>query len=218
MKTLLVGNTHLVVGGPETVADVLTLLRREGIETRGNPDMYVRIYRHFGIYEARELRERAALRPLGIDPPLLLLRRRLRTDAVKLRRAQRVFVIATPDMNREAQNALLKTIEEPPGNAFFFFILPSPEGLLPTFRSRAHMLAVERERDARADTKAFLAAAPQERLEMLKPLLEKGDDDKRDLGAILSFLASLEKSMQKNVEGLSAASREGLESVYRARK
>ena len=197
MRTRLVGNTHVVSGGPERLQDVLSFLREEGIETEGNPDVYVRAYKQFGIDEARELRERASLRALG---------------------KRRIFVIAAPDLNREAQNALLKTLEEPPGNALFFFVLPSPESLLPTLRSRVQILQIERGRETRTDAKVFLAATPEKRMDMLKPLLEKGDDDRRDLGAILAFLSSLEEKLEKNPEGVRTARREGLESVYRTRK
>ncbi|OGG77012.1 hypothetical protein A3B35_01530 [Candidatus Kaiserbacteria bacterium RIFCSPLOWO2_01_FULL_54_24] len=194
MKTRLVGNTHVVSGGPERLQDVLSFLREEGIETEANPDLYVRAYKKFGIDEARELRERASLRALG---------------------KRRIFIIAAPDLNREAQNALLKTLEEPPGNALFFFVLPSPESLLPTLRSRVQIL---RMCDIRImdvahpyfDTKRFLAAPADKRLDMLKPLLEKGDDDKRDLGAILAFLSSLEEKLAKSPQGL--------KTVYRTRK
>lgn len=190
MNDHLVGNTQLVAGGSEAIAEILALVKREGIEPRANPDVYVRAYRHFGIEEARELRERAALRPLG---------------------KRRVFVIVAPDMNREAQNALLKTIEEPPGNALFFFVVPSPSALLPTLRSRAHVLEYEsRISETLIDTKKFLSASPQKRLDALKPLLEKGEDEKRDLGAILAFLSSLEEALTDNAEGLRI--------IYRTRK
>ena len=189
MTTRLVGNTHVVSGGPERLQDVLSFLREEGIETEGNPDMYIRAYKQFGIDEARELRERASIRALG---------------------KRRIFVIAVPDLNREAQNALLKTLEEPPGDALFFFVLPSPESLLPTLRSRVQTLQIERGGEARTDAKIFLAATPEKRMDMLKPLLEKGEDEKRDLGAILAFLSSLEEKLEKSPEGLKA--------VYRTRK
>jgi hypothetical protein len=68
--------------------------------------------------------------------------------------------------------------------------------------------------------KKFLAAPAQKRLDMLRPILEKGQDDpekpgghgagKRDMGAILTFLSSLESELAKNPEGLHA--------LYRARK
>ena len=55
METQLVGNTHLVAGGSDTVEAVLALLKKEGMETRGNPDVYVRTYKYFGIDEAERV-------------------------------------------------------------------------------------------------------------------------------------------------------------------
>lgn len=51
--------------------------------------------------------------------------------------ARRVFVIRDAErMNEEAQNALLKTLEEPPGAACFILVTASASRLLSTIRSR----------------------------------------------------------------------------------
>jgi DNA polymerase-3 subunit delta' len=51
--------------------------------------------------------------------------------------AHRVFLIDPAErMNREAQNALLKTLEEPPRSAVLILITAQPHLLLPTVRSR----------------------------------------------------------------------------------
>ena len=188
----LVGNTHLIAGGTERIPAVLALLKGGGMELKGNSDIYIRSYKSFGIDDAREIRDRSALRPIG---------------------ERRIFILATPDMTTPAQNALLKTLEEPRGDALFFFIVRSPETMLATFLSRAQMLAIEGVASEQlVDAKKFLAAVPATRIEMLKPLLEKGEDEKRDLGAVLSFLASLESLFTKKADA------EGLNSIYRARK
>jgi len=211
MRTALVGNVHLIAGSGATVPSLFKLLEKEGIHAQGNPDVFVRTYQQFGVDEARELRERASTRAIG--------------------GGQRVFIAVTPTLTSEAQNALLKTLEEPPAGALFFFIVPAPEMLLATLRSRAQTLELDAEaHEELVDAKKFLAAQPAKRLDLLKPLLDKGDDDpeksrgpsfakamegkhgagKRDIGAILSFLSALERQLEKNPEGL--------ESLYRARK
>lgn len=199
----LVGNAHLVAGDAASIADVLALVRSEGIPTDGNPDMYVREYAHFGVDDARELRERADLSAQG---------------------ERRVFVIATPLMTAEAQNALLKTLEEPRGNALFFIIVPSPETLLATLRSRMQRIELTgTDATSPIDAGDFLAAEPARRLDMLKPLLEKNDDDlpargaqagRRDIAGIVMFLSSLERMLSSMSR---TESREGLAAVYRAR-
>jgi len=53
----------------------------------------------------------------------------------------RVAVIDSMDeLNREASNALLKMLEEPPANTLFFLVSHAPGRLLPTIRSRCRRL------------------------------------------------------------------------------
>jgi len=191
MKTGLVGNVHLVAGTAAAIPHILDILRANGVSTEGNPDIYIREYPRFGVDDAIELRDRSNKRPIA--------------------GSQRFFIIATPGMTNEAQNALLKTLEEPPADAAFFIVVPAPEMLLPTLRSRAQVLTLlHEEAENSIDTKTFLAASPGERLDMLKPLLEKDEDDKRDIGRIVGFLSALERVLEKKPEGLHA--------IYRARK
>ena len=147
------------------------------------------------------LRERAALRALG---------------------TQRVFVVSVDSIQADAQNALLKTLEEPPGGALFFILHPAPDTLLPTVRSRVQILSLPQHvvHKPAVDAVSFLKATPAKRLDMLKPLLEKDEDDpvkpgghgagRRDFGEILAFLSALEKQLKTSTSGLHA--------VYRARR
>jgi DNA polymerase III delta prime subunit len=194
----LSGNAFLIAGGVDDLPQVLNLLRNEGIATQANPDLYVRSYRQFGIDDAHELRGRASSRAVG---------------------ERRVFVIAASGMTSEAQNALLKTLEEPPANALFIFLVPAPETLLSTVRSRSQMLVLEglgtpAKKDS-IDASAFFAAPAAKRIEMLKVVLEKDDDDKYDTGAILAFLASLERHAARMKD--KAAMKNVLDTIYRAR-
>ena len=51
--------------------------------------------------------------------------------------ARRVFVLEADTLNVQAANALLKTLEEPEGEAVFVLLAASREGVLPTILSRA---------------------------------------------------------------------------------
>ena len=188
---MLAGHAYLVAGRSEDIDTVLELLKKEGVDTEKNPDLYIRQYGQFAIDDARQLIERAALRAIG---------------------ERRVFVLCIDSINADAQNALLKTLEEPPGGTLFFFLHPAPDTLLPTIRSRAQMLSLP-SRSARApliDVATFLKATPAKRLDMLEPLLEKDQAEHRDFGEILAFLSALEKHLQKSPHGLHA--------LYRARR
>ncbi|MDR0446403.1 MAG: hypothetical protein LBH17_05150 [Oscillospiraceae bacterium] len=64
-------------------------------------------------------------------------------DAVELpnEAARRVIVIEESEkMRREAQNALLKTLEEPPEHLRFILLTDAPGALLPTVRSRCRII------------------------------------------------------------------------------
>lgn len=195
MFMALVGNVHIVEGSRESLEALFGILKIEGIATDANPDVSIREYSHFGIEDAREIRERALLRAVG---------------------ARRVFVVVTPTMTTDAQNALLKTLEEPLMGTLFFFVVPSPQTLLPTLRSRSQVLTLDiaPPRDARA--MQFLTATPSERLEMIKPLLEKGEDDRRDMSDISMLLSSLESEM--GLMKQSATRAEGFVALYRVKK
>jgi hypothetical protein len=191
----IVGNVQLIRGNESGIEALVAGFERAGFTIAGNPDAYVRAHGNFGIEEARELRDRAATRSFGD--------------------AKRIFIVAASAMTSEAQNALLKTLEEP-SDAIFFFLVPAPESLLPTLRSRAqHMELPASPQQGSVDAKEFLAAGPAARLELLKPLLEKGDDDKRDLGAIITFLSSVERMLDSRARDGGVS---GLEAVYRARR
>jgi DNA polymerase-3 subunit delta' len=54
-----------------------------------------------------------------------------------------VIVDAADEMNRNAANALLKVLEEPPRRAMLLLVSHAPGGLLPTIRSRCRKLALK---------------------------------------------------------------------------
>ena len=119
-------------------------------------------------------------------------------------------------MTAEAQNALLKTLEEPSADASFYFVVSSPDTLLPTLLSRVQILSFAnfgaQKEIINADD--FLRSDKAKRIEMLKQILPK-DKEVRDVGTIISFLSSLERVLGNN--GARKA-KGGLESIYRARK
>lgn len=175
------------------VDELCDALEERGVPRRGCPDVYIYECQEFRIDNARELRGRASMNPLVLS--------------------RRIFVVACAGIAQEAQNALLKTLEEPRGNAIFFFLLPSPERLLPTFRSRMQMLHTEHigHRMSNINTEKFLKAKPAERLTMLEPFTKKKEDEERDMQSLLAFLDALERAM-------AGGHPDGLKALYRAKR
>ncbi len=99
------------------------------------------------IEQVRQLTARAGLKPLLAD--------------------YKVFIIDPADaMNESAQNALLKTLEEPEGKTVFVLLTSHPEVLLPTVRSRCQVFSFLPVGDQTEDD-AELAGLKRETLQFL---------------------------------------------------
>lgn len=94
----------------------------------------------------------------------------------------------------EAQNALLKTLEEPPPHTYIIGTTSVPEALLPTIRSR---MSVVRLTDAarKSDTSILLKLldeSPGKRLQTIEPFVATRDDAKK-------FVTSLLEAAQEKI-------------------
>ena len=95
-----------------------------------------------GIISIKDLREKY-LSLAGIKPNEAELKIYIFYDADKL-------------LREDSQNTLLKIIEEPPQQLLFIFTVTNAEALLPTVRSRSHMIKLRR---AQAPDEAAVKAA-----------------------------------------------------------
>lgn len=81
--------------------------------------------RTIGVDTVRELREKAFILPSELE--------------------FRAFIISSADaLTVSAQNAALKILEEPPENVYFFLLCENVSSLLPTVRSRAQTVRMEK--------------------------------------------------------------------------
>jgi hypothetical protein len=153
------------------------LERKLGIVISGNPDVRAFAFEQLGIDGAR------MLITASLDKPLV--------------GSRKYFLVSFTGVTREAQNALLKVLEEPAGGTHFFIIVPSFELLLPTVRSRLFLISCARQVRAPAENESrayeFLKAAPARRLTLLKELVENKDR----LAAAL-FLDELERCVAQS--------------------
>ncbi len=140
------------------------------IEADNHPDVYwlreERVMAKAGRWEPKG--GRSPSKDIVVDQVRALVDHRL---ALKRFEGRRRFVIVDPAdaMNPQAQNALLKTLEEPPDETTLVLVAGSPDALLPTIRSRClrvsfqpipDALVVARlEAEGRSPAEARLAAA-----------------------------------------------------------
>ncbi|MBI2482362.1 MAG: hypothetical protein HYV76_02260 [Candidatus Vogelbacteria bacterium] len=147
------------------------------------PDFYLREYDSLGIEEAREL--------------TVLQSRRAYADGKKF------FVISCLTLTREAQNVLLKTLEEPTTDTHFFFIIEGNASLLPTLLSRVRVVDTGLWVNPLAhvllkSVTDFLISPVSKRLVIIENLLaeDEGAERKAKLGV---WLALLEREFAQNL-------------------
>src|SRR5688572_6956721 len=157
------------------------------IDARTHPDLHI-IRKEMALYSDNPLlRERKLL-----NMPLDLLRERLlggmsgdriheaaayRTPALGV---GKVFIIDEAELlDAHSQNAMLKTLEEPPANTWLFLITSLPNRLLPTIHSRCQHVRFGRldEREMAAWWKTEVAAATE------RPPVEDGSSKKKKAAA-----------------------------------
>lgn len=81
---------------------------------------------------------------------------------------ERVLVVATQFVTEEAQQALLKIIEEPPQSTRFIFIIPSGYNFLPTLESRFERAEMTEEMKTTEAFTEFLKAEIADRLILIE--------------------------------------------------
>lgn len=214
-------HAYLLIGGDPVKAELVSILEKNHkIRARGNPDFSIRTYETFTIDDARELKSSAGTRPVGSEK-----------DSG---RGKKVFIIQMNAITVEAQNALLKLLEEPPEYAHFFLLVPSAHLLLPTVKSRLSAIddtlrsAIRQPADTGKDSRrvpidagdpaarSFLKMSPPKRLEFIKKLLDDVSKEKKTKQDAIDFLNAVQSVVYKDT-GVKKGMRE-LRSIETARK
>lgn len=108
-------------------------------------------------------------------------------NLASLKGDRRVFILSFNFITIEAQNALLKLLEEPNKNTHFFLILPNVSILLPTVLSRLYLIKEDNNVDL-TKAKKFLKLSVAERLSFFEEMI-------KDKSVALSFLGELEMEL-----------------------
>lgn len=124
--------------------------------------------------------------------------RKLQTDIIiKPHKKYKIYIINEAEkMTVEAQNALLKTLEEPPEYAIMFLITSNKERLLDTIKSRCEIIK-------------FL---PISLLDLKKYLIDKGIEEKRAQLLSVFSRGSIEKALELSESADFSVMREDVQS------
>jgi DNA polymerase III delta prime subunit len=172
-------HAYCLIGQRETTRAELfaALEKRCGVRTTGNPDFLYEAFELFGVADAARIKALQANAPVS---------------------ARRIFIIAANALTAEAQNKLLKMLEEPSERTHFFILIPHKGRLRATVHSRTEILETEKRAvfggagEKMADR--FLKANAAERLAALLPLIEQEEGGTE---AAIEFLNALERVLHK---------------------
>ena len=191
-------HAFLIVGLRENILpELLREVEKNGITIRGNPDVRQESFELMGIDEARMLKEAA--------------------ERTAVAGGKKIFIVSAQGMTREAQNALLKILEEPATGTHFFFIVPRAEMLLTTLASRLFMVRVApslQAEDRSATAASFLAAENPARLKKVAELLKEAEKSEGKTG-LHAFLDGLEATLAQTT---SRERTTALEEFFRCKK
>lgn len=160
-----------IVLGEDCRSFVFEILEKSlNFNTKANPDFLLVEKESLGIDDARNL-ERWV-----IGKPLL--------GEVK------ASLIIAKSITFEAQNALLKVLEEPPLGTYIFINLQSLGGLLPTFLSRVRVLNLPQNNfKGDSNSEKFLSSKIKEKLSLVQSLSKK--ESKNEMKELIKNLEEI---------------------------
>lgn len=128
------------------------------LEIQSNPDFVYEQSDKFLIENARRLREMQANKTAG--------------------NGLQIFVISFNFITREAQNALLKVLEEPSSRTHFFIITPSSHVFLDTVLSRVVLINDYKHEIPESEAKKFLKSSYADRINIITKMIKNIKDKK----------------------------------------
>ena len=123
---------------------------------------------------------------------------------------RKVHVIYTDFITNEAQNALLKLLEEPTPRTHIIFATPQPDMLLPTLLSRVHVVHAKNNASTKqkvgvfenTSIDAFIAMTRAERIALISKIIEKSDSDEASAEVrekAISFIEAIEQLLAQDL-------------------
>ncbi len=153
------------------------------VPAANNPNFHIRTYATLDVEEARILRDLMSLGGEG----------------------KRVLVIGAQSVGREAQNALLKIVEEPGEDVIFAFRVPQGS-FIPTLLSRLSEIEFETKKKDVSDADAFLKANGVARSKLIEKIVK--DKEKQTAYELVCDIESILKSNMRE-----SATRAALEEI-----
>lgn len=193
-----IGHAYVIEGDAEPAVAAICAFCEErlGCPPAGNPDFVVSRYDTLLVDDAVALRDRQA--------------------NVTAEGGRQVIVASFRNATRDAQNALLKVLEEPSARTHFFLVVPYASLLLPTVRSRVTIIRRGGDGDASL-AGPWLAAAAGKRISLAEKMAKDIREEKKTRADGLALLDSLERALAESAATSADAAR-GVRAVLAAKR
>lgn len=171
--------SYVIEGEPDILAyELVRFLEDRGTIKSKSPDVFFQVCESFTINDSREIKEWNSRMGISLG--------------------KKVCIIATKFINREAEQALLKIIEEPARDTHIFIIVPDVSLLLDTIISRAQVVKLGQNisKEKRELALKFIKSNSKGRLEIISQIIkENKDEDNSSVlrGYVVAFVNEIEK-------------------------
>jgi len=145
-----------------TAKELLCFLEIRGEIEKQSPDVLCQFYESFTMEDSGQIKEWHS--SLGIS------------------KGKKVCIIGAKFINREAEQTLLKIIEEPGANTHFFIIVPDSSLLLDTILSRTQLIKIkspesEKDLEIQKTVKSFISSSSKDRIDMVANIIKENKDE-----------------------------------------
>lgn len=185
-------HSYLVLGDEESaILAIKDSIQKEfGLDLDKFPDIYIGRHNFFGVDDSRSLKQKISNRAFA--------------------GGKKFFLISITSTTSEAQNALLKVLEEPTGDAHIFLIARTIKFFLPTVVSRCEVVDWSNRASSPADDcPEFLTQSPAERIKTIADWHKKEELTKE---LTIHLLDDIEKQI------VASPDRSGLRALVLARR
>lgn len=172
-------HSYVLEGNPEEIVYLLRIyLEERGEINKNSPDLMLNLYDAFNIEDGYKIKEWHKNRAV---------------DGKK-----KICIIGAKFINREAEQSLLKIIEEPTDGTHFFIVVPDASLLAETILSRVHLIK-NLKSDNNFENKiaeGFIKATPKNRIEKVAEIIKEFKDNENS-GGLRYYAISLLNGIER---------------------
>lgn len=153
-------HSYVIEGDPNLTALLLhNFLISRGEIVIQSPDVISQIYTSFTMDDNKEIKDWHS--------------------RMKISNTKKVCILAADYINREAEQALLKIIEEPAVDSHFFIIVPDASLLLDTIISRCHVIKINKNTNLELNkfVDGFIKLQPRDRINKIVEIIKENKDE-----------------------------------------